>query len=285
METMEACDARTPSPEEALARRVVAQYVDGILCALDDRGPSSTPDFKLVRDGETVGWLEVTTGTDPTSTKQWKALEKQSSSFTTDRLRYDWLLLLEPAANVKRIKAESRLLDALVLRELVLTRYPTETIDAGLYEIHHPESDAILDDYGVQHAGWTGLAEGDAVVRLNPGARGAVIDMNLINRLAEERSAAKRHQLDRRPGERHILVRVDPWETTGAGHAMWIGYENHPLPDLPTSPTGSPTCGCSQRPDRPGSGIPPGRPTSGPSTTSTPRSFRSGRRPQGGLHV
>lgn len=68
METMEACDARTPSPEEALARQVVAQYVDGILCALDDRGPSSTPDFKLVRDGETVGWLEVTTGTDPTST-------------------------------------------------------------------------------------------------------------------------------------------------------------------------------------------------------------------------
>lgn len=236
METMEACDARTPSPEEALARRVVAQYVDGILCALDDRGPSSTPDFKLVRDGETVGWLEVTTGTDPTSTKQWKALEKQSSSFTTDRLRYDWLLLLEPAANVKRIKAESRLLDALVLRELVLTRYPTETIDAGLYEIHHPESDAILDDYGVQHAGWTGLAEGDAVVRLNPGARGAVIDMNLINRLAEERSAAKRHQLDRRPGERHILVRVDPWETTGAGHAMWIGYENHPLPRPPDLP-------------------------------------------------
>lgn len=236
METTEACDARTPDPEEAVARRVVAPYVDGALCALDPSGRDPTPDFELIRDGETAGWLEVTTGTDPTSTKQWKALEELGFGFTTDRLRCDWLLLLKPTANVKRIRTETRLLYALGLRETVSLRYPTEALDTGGYDIHDPESDAILDDYGVTRAQWTDLAEGDAVIRLNPGVRGAEIDMYSINRLAEERSAAKRDQLDRREGERHLLVRVDPWEPTGAGAAIWLGYENHPLPDSPNLP-------------------------------------------------
>lgn len=229
------CDAKRLKPEEELARQIVTPFVDGTLCALDEHGSIPTPDFMLVRDGETVGWMEVTIGTDPTAKKQAKALEKTGSSFTTEQLGYDWFLLLEPAANIERITTEAQLLYALALREGVLTRYPTATVDTGLYEIDHPESDAILDDYGIQHAGWTGLADGVAVVRLNPGVRSPDIDLNLINRLAEKKAAAKRRQLDGRQGERHLFVRADIWEETSA--AIWLGYEDrYPLPGLPDLP-------------------------------------------------
>jgi hypothetical protein len=139
METTEACDARTPDPEEAVARRVVAPYVNGALCALDPSG-RPTPDFELVRDGETTGWLEVTTGTDPVSTKQWKALEERGSSFTSDRLSYDWLLLLKPTANVRRIRTETRLLYALALGKqfLLATRRRQSTQEATKYTIRSP---------------------------------------------------------------------------------------------------------------------------------------------------
>ena len=227
METIDGYEARPLRYKERLARKIVAPYIDSVLLALPERGHEPMPDFEMVHDGERIGWLEVTTGTDQASRTLYGQLEERGHKLTTHRLRYDWFLLLKSAFDFRAYDRE-RLVDALVIRELTMSPYPTGWMDPN----SHPESDAILDGYHVARAGPTNSASGDeAVVRFNPSGQMHWVDANTINRLAEERFDAKRSQLDGRKGERHLFVWVDIWERSGAGVAMYgFGDDDDYLP-------------------------------------------------------
>ncbi len=225
---IEARDARIPPRDEQLAREIVSPYLDAALVSLPESGHEPIADFALYRGADHIGWLEVTTATDQATRTLFGQLELLGHKLTTDRLRYDWFLLLKPTFNLRTVDRE-RLFDALWVRELDLAHYPT-----GYRKRSHPESDAILDKYDVARAGPTNEATGDAVVRLNPTGQMHWIDPNTINRLVEERFDAKRGQLEGRHGERHLFVLVDVWERSGAAMAMH-GYGGNE-PDLPTEP-------------------------------------------------
>lgn len=226
METIEDHDARPLPYDERVAREVVAPYIDSVLVALPEPGHESTPDFEVCRDGKRVGWLEVTTATDQASRTLYGQLERIGHKLSTDRLQYDWFLLVKPAFDVRAIGDGERLFDALAIRELTGTPYPTRSMGPN----SHPESDAILNELHVAHGGPTNPADGDAVVRLNPKGQMHMVDANTINRLAVERFTAKRSQLEGRQGERHLFVWVDIWERSGASVAMGT-YDDPQVPD------------------------------------------------------
>ncbi len=235
MGTINRHDARSLPDDERLAREVVAPHIDSILVALPEPGNEPTPDFEMCRDGKRVGWLEVTTGTDQASQTLNAQLEEAGRRRrTTRRLRCDWFLQLTPDSNLRTLN-EERLFDALALREPTLTPYPTAMMDP----ISIPESDAILAKFHVARANPLNASDGDeATVLLDISGQMNRVDADTINRLAEQRCDAKRPQLEGRQGERHLFVRVDKWERSGAGVAMHgFGDNEPPVPyEGPTFP-------------------------------------------------
>lgn len=107
MVMIEARDARIPPQDEQLAREIVSPYLNAALVCLSESGHEPIPDFALYRGANQIGWLEVTTATDQGTRTLFGQLELLGHKLTTDRLRYDWFLLLARSTSEPSIERDS----------------------------------------------------------------------------------------------------------------------------------------------------------------------------------
>ena len=211
-------DIREPRPEEAIARDMIAPFVDGTLVSIAD-----PPDFALCRNGELVGWAEVTTAVDGERLALDNWIKKNDFSFTSGELSHDWTVIPHKTAKLDR-------LDRGTLVALLGDWEAYHTDPDGFISVwDHPPITQLMRLVGIEWLQFVPPLQREATVSITTPPFGGAVGPSLINDLATEKGIGKAKALAGRRGERHLIVLVSYDYPTAVGLAL----TDHEAPDEP----------------------------------------------------